>query len=109
MSDVRELAELISPETYCICVRPNPDGGRCACSAPLTPAYDTDLNDMRDVWKVLKEKGLWDEFYLTWEKGRVDEWEAWIDDCNYSAYWHFLNDLPGQVKAAIQVLKEAKG
>ena len=67
------------------------------------PDYDTDLNAMREVWAVLKERGLWDEFLLAWQMDKDKSssyWRAWI--------YAFLNDLPGQITAAIKVLKEAK-
>ncbi len=68
------------------------------------PKYDTDRNAMREVHKVLHERGLWDEFLDCWHGGDLP-FGAFNE---YSAMWVFLNDLPGQVQAAIQVLKEDK-
>jgi len=68
----------------------------------IYPDYDTDLNAMREVWKVLYERGLWGEFYKTWD--------VEIDNCHTlkapAAFYRFLNNLPGQVQAAIKVLKK---
>jgi len=62
------------------------------------PAYNTDHNAMATVYLVLKERGLWDEFIKQWDKDR-----GYAGDM-----YAFLTDLPGQVQAAIKVLK-AKG
>ncbi len=70
----------------------------CTCDF----AYDIDLNAMREVWKVLKERGLWDEFLYRWDCQTDGDEPEWTESKTY----HFLNDLPGQVKAAIKVLKE---
>lgn len=65
------------------------------------PEYDTDWNAMKEVWKTLEKRGLWDRFIVEWP--------------NDSGIFHptqvyqFLNDLPSQVKAAIKVLKEVRG
>jgi len=67
------------------------------------PVYDTDLNAMREVWKVLKERGLWDSFMEAWfaQLPIMDSVELWL--------YTFLNDLPGQVEAAIKVLEKGQG
>lgn len=71
------------------------------------PAYDTDLNAMAEVWKVLWEKELWYEFWITWRRDTKEEIRHPPSMGWYSATYHFLTDPKGQVKAAIQVL--AKG
>lgn len=69
------------------------------------PRFPTDLNAMREAWKVLKEQGLWDEFVDAWSN------QSGMDGLKLFHDWlyEFLTDLPGQVKAAIKVLKEAQG
>jgi len=68
------------------------------------PGYDTDLNAMREVWWVLKERGLWRRFMDTlWDTTDFGPRDAWTDEL-----YIMLNDLPGHIKAAIQVLKEAQ-
>lgn len=69
------------------------------------PDYPNDLNAMREVWQVLQERGLWDRFLHEW-----DNYAGYDSDAMYYKRVHaFLNDLPGQVKAAIKVLEEAQG
>ena len=63
------------------------------------PRFDTDLNAMREVWTVLKERGLWGKF----QSAYVNDVTEFLDD---EFLYSFLNDLPGQVEAAIKVLKE---
>ena len=65
------------------------------------PAYDTDLNAMREVWAVLKERGLWGRFQSTY----INDVTEFLDD---EFLYSFLNDLPGQVTAAIKVFEEAQ-
>ena len=70
-------------------------------SCGYIPDYDTDRNAMHEVHKVLWERRLWDEFEKAYcDKVRPRHANDWI--------YRFLNDLPGQVQAAIKVLKEAK-
>ncbi len=69
------------------------------------PAFPTDLNAMREVWKVLKERGLWDEFCAAFDNHTFREAGVKGD---FDLRWHFVHDLPGQVKAAIKVFKEAQ-
>ncbi len=100
----RELAELMGWDNF------EKVGTGYWCSPPQNtdlkkrpiPAYDTDRNAMHKVHKVLKERGLWEKFIsLCFGKPnhiKVSRKELYI----------FLNDLPGQVQAAIQVMKEAK-
>ncbi|MEE8470093.1 MAG: hypothetical protein V3S51_02050 [Dehalococcoidia bacterium] len=126
MSDARVLAELMGwtiqkPDTPCChdksCknnskyrwIRPNGHPATREFMLPESadfwlPAYDTDLNAMREVWKVLKERGLWDEFLYRWDCQTDGDEPEWTESKTY----HFLNDLSGQVKAAIKVL-EAQG
>ena len=72
---------------------------------------DTDPNAMREVWKVLKERGLWDEFLFQF---RLQLWyqdKLKLANCGdhqhygFALIHDFLNDLSGQVQAAIKVLK----
>ena len=76
-----------------------PPNERPECFKRL-PAYDTDLNAMRGAWKVLKERGLWDSF--------KDAWFAQLPIEDTAEVWEyrFFTDLPGQVEAAIKVLKK---
>ncbi len=71
------------------------------------PCFDTDHNAMHEVHKVLYERGLFNEAWKVYwgmsGKDNANELLS-IPDCIH--YW--LNDLPGQVQAAIQVFKEAK-
>ena len=68
------------------------------------PTYDTDHNAMAEVWKVLKEKGLWSEFYRTWD--------VEIDNCHTlsapAVFYRFLTDPQSQIEAAVKVIKEEK-
>jgi hypothetical protein len=60
------------------------------------------MNAMLKVWRVLKERELWDRFLREW-----DNYSGYDSDSMYYERVHFfLNDLPGQVKAAIKVLKD---
>ena len=67
---------------------------------PENRKFDTDLNAIREVWAVLKELNLWDEFI-----------DAWIElDGPYhrsiaDAIDKFLSNQPRQVEAAIKVLE----
>ena len=109
MSDARVLAELMGWTD----VRSTQDGGsmgfapnvKIQAHSPI-PDYDTDINAMREVWKVLKEKGLWDEFCAAFDNHTFREAGVKGD---FDLRWHFVHDLTGQVKAAIKVLKEAQG
>lgn len=108
--EAQELAELMGWTHNDDCWI-NPKGRYNLYNPNYVPAYDTDLNAMREVWKVLKEWGLWDDF--------IGEFNAiHISGRNPSYILHaiifqpwfifqFLNDLPGQVQAAIKVLKGA--
>ena len=110
MSDARVLAELMGWILEIRVISPPgqipadavegwwPPGGKCTAKLP---AYDTDLNAMREVWKVLKERGRWEDFYIAWAK--MGDGDTSID-----GFLQFLNDLPGQIKAAIKVLKEVQ-
>ena len=69
------------------------------------PAYDTDLNAMREVWKVLKERVLWDDFIAYWQSKGTFKW----DYMKPNEVYDLFNDPTGQIKAAIEVLKEAQG
>jgi len=84
MAENERLAELLGNESLIV------ESLRCNWQP------DMDAADMQDVYPVLKERGLWDEF--------VGVYFA----CNNGSWYHFLNDLPGQVQAAIKVLGEAK-
>jgi len=67
------------------------------------PDYPNDLNAMREVWKVLHERGLWHAFMDTCFGDDFAILPAFDID---KAVYIFLNDLPGQVEAAIKVLRE---
>ena len=71
-------------------------------SKTISLHLDTDHNAMRKVWKVLHERGLWDEFWCA-VQGKHGHAPT---SMNSSDGYHFLNDLPGQVQAAIKVLRE---
>ncbi len=108
MSDARVLAELMGWECQVdtrgdsqpthLWMKPD-DGGEIRQWAHL-PDYPTDLNAMCEVWKVLKERGLWVEFEVAWKSANPTFHRPWL--------YYFLNDLPGQVKAAIKVFKGAQ-
>ena len=69
------------------------------------PDYNTDLNAMREVWKVLKERGLWGEFLSEWAKAQgIETWSSGVE-LDRNMLYDFLTDLPGQVEAAIKVLE----
>lgn len=76
------------------------------CTFSKLPAYDTDLNAMREVWKFLKVRGLFDRFWKTYWGMSVKPFH--VENLG-ACFYHMNNDLPGQVKAAIKVLKEAQG
>ena len=73
------------------------------------PSYDTDYNAMAEVWKVLKERGLWVAFLREWET-HMGIHLGWAEGVGLEPdmVYDFLNDLPGQIDAAIKVMKEAK-
>jgi len=101
MTDNQNLTELIEPGKYCICdyrIYGRPLRICAYCEKPIAPDYDTDLNAMREVWKVLKEQELWDDFQT-----------EYISLHNLWDLYDFLNDPLGQMKAAIKVLREAQG
>lgn len=102
MSNAQVLAKLLEWTDHRHGYWNNPQG---KMSDP--PAYDTDLNAMREVWHVLKERRLWEAFVAKWTGVYSEDKPilfldapAWLDA--------FLNDLSGQIKAAIKVLKEAQ-
>lgn len=109
MSDARVLAELLG-WSHLYDINDN-DGtllvtyGRPSNERPMRfielPDYDTDLNAMAEVWKVLKEKGLWDEFIFACFP------EGWI--LTNESLYEFTSNFPRQIKAAIKVLKEVHG
>ena len=105
MSDARVLAELMGWKLREI---DTPRGSEwwwisldgTQRSAP--PNYPTDLNALAEVWKVLKERGLWDEFEQECcNKVRPSHAHDWV--------YRMLMDGKGQIKAAIKVFKEAQG
>ena len=113
MSQARELAELIWPEHYCKCnYTTEPTVEICGiCEKWIGPKLDTDLNAMRGVWQVLKEKGLWGEFLKVYQSnGDIipSQFYSSIHIERERSTYHFLFDSPGQVEAAVKVLKRGK-
>ena len=75
-----------------------PDGKR----AFFINSLDYSMDSMKLVWKVLKERGLWDEFEQECcNKVRPSHAHDWV--------YRMLMDGKGQIKAAIKVFKEAQG
>ena len=88
----RELAKLMGWTKYA-------DGWLFQNKITFVNDPHTDLNAMAEVWKVLHKQGLWFKFW--------DEWwdnSEQLEFCN--SIYPFLNDLPGQVEAAITVLRK---
>jgi len=80
--------------------------GRCNWSGTdeecrLTPDYDKDHNAWTVIHLALDGKCLWDEFFDEWVEIDGGPFHRSIAD----AIRKFLNNLPGQVDAAIAVLK----
>lgn len=97
----RELAELMGWKFNKIVGWYHPDTcPEIMVDIGIHPAYDTDLNAMREVWKVLWDKGLWLTFEMAWQRQQRAIHADWV--------YEMLNDLPGQVTAAIKVFKEGK-
>ena len=65
--------------------------------------FHEDLNDMQQVWKVIHQRSKWMEFCEVWTKDYCSENENYGWSCGEWTY-RFLLDLPGQVRAAIEVL-----
>jgi len=82
------------------------------------PKYDTDHNAMAAVYPVLEKRGLWTRFVNAYKHSSHITDEDWVESyknkdtdgvmayLNTVALYYFLNDLPGQVKAAIRVLEK---
>jgi len=70
------------------------------------PDLEHDLNALAEVWKVLKEKGLWEEFWRTYSGMGVHP--VGVNDTIAKSVHLFLTDTKGQIEAARDVLKEAK-
>ena len=70
--------------------------------------YDTELNAMREVWKVLKEQAIWINFIDAWVLLHFEHMGVPYPNSsslrNAAIINAFVNDLPGQVQAAIEVL-----
>ena len=60
-----------------------------------------DLNALHQVWRELKNQGLWDEFFDTWV-GIDGPFHRDVAD----AVGKFVDDPKGQVEAAIKVLRK---
>ena len=79
--------------------------GRCHWSGSseacrLTPDYDKDHNAWIVIHLALDGKCLWDEFFDAWVE--IDgPFHRSVADATY----RFINDLPGQVDAAIEVMR----
>lgn len=54
------------------------------------------------VYPVLVEKGLWKKFREQW---RYEQRGRHVGSWGHQMEWSFLNDLPGQYEAAVEVLK----
>lgn len=79
---------------------------RCGWDGPdeecrLTPDYDKDHNAWVAIRLALDGKCLWSNFIAHWQSQGVFPW----DYMKPSEVYGFLNDLPGQVDAAIEVMK----
>lgn len=72
------------------------------------PMYDEDLNALAAVWRELKERALWDEFWLVYVTGRRVTTDQYATPLKIEALmvYYFLTDLEGQVEAAVKVLEE---
>jgi len=74
---------------------------------PDKQTYVTDfhlnLDDMKQVWLVIHQKGKWMEFCEVWTKDACPKKENFGWSCGEWTY-NFIMDLPGQVRAAIEVL-----
>ncbi len=63
--------------------------------------YDKDHNAWTVIYLALDGKCLWDEFFAAWVEIDGGPYHRSVSD----AIRKFLNNLPGQVDAAIEVLK----
>jgi hypothetical protein len=64
--------------------------------------FDTDANSMREVWVALWKRGVWSEFL--WKACGFESEDP--GELLAADIYLFLDDLPGQVKTAIKVLKD---
>lgn len=69
--------------------------------------FHNDLDDMKEVWKVLYKQDRWMEFCEAWTDEACPKKENYGWSCGEWTY-RFLNDLPGQVRAAIKVLRDGE-
>jgi len=100
MDDNQRLAELLGNE---LCIV---ESLRCNWQP------DMDAADMQDVYPLLKERGLFGDMVVRWSRHKKVFWVASLGESDegfdLDVFFAFLNDLPGQVKAAIEVLGEEK-
>lgn len=71
--------------------------------------FHTDHNSMSEVCWALRDRGLWDEFLFQWIHDRSESDSLYPDNMppqmNFNTMFTLLNDLSGQVVAAIRVLR----
>lgn len=100
----KEDGEITVTKRYCH------NENRCGCHWEGTddecrrvPDYDDpdEMGAWVPVWKSIKERGLWNEFIAYWQSKGTFKW----DYMKPKEVYDLLNDLPGQVKAAIKVLE----
>ena len=77
----------------------------------LPPNFKASMDAMlKWVYPVLRERGLWQKFFESWEEVWEQTPEGSADEIGWTlTVLGFLHDLPGQYKAAVAVLKEANG
>ena len=66
------------------------------------PNFVQDLNDLAEVWRELKERGL----FSKWVKTIFPKYHPYYST---SMIYNLLADPKGQVEAAVKVLREEKG
>ena len=71
----------------------------------LPPNFTASMDAMlKWVYPVLRERGLWEVFAFRWKSNEMEG--AVNASLKFDLLHDFLNDLPGQYKAAVTVLKE---
>lgn len=66
-----------------------------------------DLDDLKQVWKVLYKRDQWMEFCEVWTKKACPGHENFGWSCGEWTF-RFLNDPTGQVRAALEVLRNGE-
>lgn len=94
------------------CVRHCHNEHRCGCHWKGTDDecrrvadYDKDHNAWQVIRLALDGKCLWGEFVAAWAEVQGIETYGAGADLDWRMLYTFLNDLPGQVDAAIEVMK----